>query len=385
MSRNGILLPLLSLMAFVSASCADKVYSEANVIKIDKTEKTLSDSVFLDDMKTIKLETRDDCALSGIEKISEHAGKYYVKDIRQDKIFIFDDRGKVVKIVDRKGRAQGEYVNLVDFTIDKSQKELLVLAYPQKILHFTLEGQYKSETKLDSYYKEIACDKDFYYLRYETYANHQQKNYSVRCVDKATGKGKDLIPLESERAPFCSLGAGLFDNGQEIYFVRFFDSNVYQLAEGKDLTRYQLDFGDYKFSENLLEERFDCAKLSSLAWKKKMMYALTKLKEGSRYLLFSSNLFAYNLYDRKTRQCVHFSTVGSHRFNVDWSTYLPVDGSDNKVCMVVESALVNSMEGLLKSQKNLEAEVREKMKHMLLLYDKQTDNDNPMLLVFTLK
>ncbi len=370
------------MVCMLFASCSEKVYNNAPVLSITEESGKLVDTLFTCDMQEIKLETNHECAISAIEKIILHDSIYYIKDIRQDKVFMFGEDGHHIRTIKDIGRGHGEYINLIDVAIDRHAGELLLLVSPNGIMHYTVDGKFKYRQNLDRPYTDISCDKNHYYLRCETYANKNQVGHSVTVMDKKDGHVSDQLKLDAEHAPFCSFGPRMYDCGDRRFFTRFFDDTVYELADGGVTPAYSIGFGKYSFSTDMLDGRIDCDKLFGKARKSKSVYAVSKLKAGKRFMLFSSNLFDIFVYDVLEGRGIHsFANPWCSDMNLQWE-YHPLEGTTDKICGVVRSSVFSSMKKIIKENLSLRDRFSEEA---IRVADRFNDGDNPLILIYTLK
>ena len=83
----------------------------------EKEEATVS--IDLDNISTrmeiIPLETNDSSLISSVSKIVHRNNRYYILDKEMDRIVAFDDQGKFLNLINKKGNGPGEYTGLSDF------------------------------------------------------------------------------------------------------------------------------------------------------------------------------------------------------------------------------------------------------------------------------
>ena len=373
----------ICILAIGLSSCSDVVYNNDNLrsVVINNNGDAVADTALFRDKLTVKLETTDRSIIGEVAKVMLSDTTLYIEDYRQKKIAFFGLSGKFIGSIQSIGKGHGEYIELCDFTIDRSAKELLLLVYPYGIMHYTLDGKFKYKDELDKSYTDIACDDRCYYLRNETFPDRKQVGCSLTIVDKETKKKKELLELDNEYAPFCSFGQRIYDNGR-IFFTRFFDSTVYELTDGKAVPAYSIDFGKYTFPEAKMKKQFDCSELFSMSEKGSYIYAMSKLKVGQRYMIFSSNLFDYNVFDTSTGDCTRYDKLKDIELDFHGPSYLPVNGTTDKVCVVLAATVFESTKNIVEQHPELRNKFSEKLIEMSQTSNK---NDNPTLLIYSLK
>ena len=373
------------LMSFVFAatilSCSDAVYRADMTFVMSRSETSLQDTILFSGCEIVMLESDSSCIISNVDRLLQCDSMLYFFDRRTDNVIIFGANGRHIATVDDRGRGHNEYINLIDVAIDRYARELLLLVYPTGIMHYSLTGQFKSKQNLAGTYTDISCDSLHYYFRNETYANKKIPEWSVTSVEKATGRQTGLLPLEAEPAPFCSFGQRMFDCGR-IYMVRFFDNIVYELHDGLVRPRYVIDFGKYSFPKNKMKKRFDCNDLWETGKRNGFIYALSKFKTGTRFCVFSSNLFDINCSDNSTGECVHAMGVEDTRLGYTWRDYVPVEGTPGRIAVMLQPEMLSAVREQMEKNPGIKTKIKKALQE---LAGRHGVSENPVLLLYTLR
>jgi hypothetical protein len=92
-----------------------------NRIAVD-LKKTQKASIFdyVKHIELIPLETGDNVLIGKLEKIIFHQNRYYILDTHHAQfiVFVFDETGKYIFKIDKRGRGPGEYTELYDIIIN---------------------------------------------------------------------------------------------------------------------------------------------------------------------------------------------------------------------------------------------------------------------------
>ena len=115
-----------------------------------------------------------------ITKIIEIDNQLYIFDRTLNQITVFDKAGRFIRTINHMGHGKGEYIHLMDVTYDKKGGELLCLADPSSIIHYTADGTYTGTDRLHGFYTDISCDDSFIYLYHSTYADAKTPEYRLR-------------------------------------------------------------------------------------------------------------------------------------------------------------------------------------------------------------
>ena len=367
-------------LLFISCANTNYPFDVKNISISDKNTGEIVDTMFFDCIKEIRMETNTDCIISDIQKILQCDTLLYIKDIRQNKLFIFSQNGRHVNTIKDIGRGHGEYISLIDVAVDNNENEILLLVEPHGIMHYTLYGDFKYKEPLDCPYTDICCDSNYYYLRKETYANNKKADYSVTIINKRSKDKKNALELKEEYAPFCSIGPRIYDNGDRLYFSRFFDNMIYELRDGDVKPKFSIDFNKYEFPSE--KKRSGCSDIFDFANKNKYMYTVSKLKTGKRFMILSSNLFDTSIIDMETDICIHsLKRPMANDLKLHW-TFYPINGTDGDVCAVINTSAFTSLKTIIDQNPSEQSKFSEKA---IKYANEFKTGDNPLIRIYRLR
>ncbi len=106
----------------------------------------------LEDEEFVALESAPQCMLSKILRIEYYEDHYYILDLNQNAVLVFDAGGKFVRKIGRLGKGHGEYLSVSDFTIDREGKRVVILggmSAPSTVYVYGPEGDFLLQKKLD--------------------------------------------------------------------------------------------------------------------------------------------------------------------------------------------------------------------------------------------
>ncbi|WP_375585733.1 6-bladed beta-propeller [Cyclobacterium xiamenense] len=118
------------ILAFIVLfSCKKEDNFENNLVSVIKfeQEKLINISDITQDLEIIKLESNENCILSGLKKIEFYNQNIYITDIIFNGVYIFDKLGNLVSKFSKEGGGPGEYLVVSDFFIDKYNENLEIL------------------------------------------------------------------------------------------------------------------------------------------------------------------------------------------------------------------------------------------------------------------
>ena len=216
-------------------------------------------SELLDEYRYIIPESTGESIFAFIYKAYIYNGSIYLFDKKfQDKILVFDiNNGKFLMGIGLQGRGPNEYIRLGNFTIDKSNGNILILdEMNNKVLIYDAgSGNYKSSFNLDFVARNIE------YVDENTLAfaggGHNMDRLHLTDMN-GTRIGSYIASNDKNWVvPINSFSKG---TGNEVIFKTYLNDSLYTITpEGPVVSRY-VDFGNdalswVKFSSYTKNER----------------------------------------------------------------------------------------------------------------------------------
>jgi len=128
MKLNSFIIPaVLTFALFSCNSVTESSISNSTTIDIENSigkAKVVKLSELAKSIEYIPLETNDSVLLSEISGIVYSNDRIYVSD--NSKIFVFDNTGKYIRTLNKKGRGPGEYMMILSFKVDKSSGSIYI-------------------------------------------------------------------------------------------------------------------------------------------------------------------------------------------------------------------------------------------------------------------
>jgi hypothetical protein len=164
---------------------------------MDKTQ-TIDFTEMIDSVRFIRLETNDECLIGHIQKVIYYNGIYYIQDNFASSVFAFDETGKFMFKICKKGQGPGEYVSISRLLIDYGKNQLLI--YDNET-YYTLDGNHIKDIRHFSdgtVMTDIILLPDGSFLCYEPF--HKEKYWGVWKVD-STGKFNKFLWKQKNHYP----------------------------------------------------------------------------------------------------------------------------------------------------------------------------------------
>ena len=145
----ALMLGLLTVPGEENSSLAKKNGYVINLDRAEKLEKMTYSSLF-SKAGIIVLEDTDESLLGKVDKLEVCDNNLYVLEKGRG-LFLFNKQGKFIKMIGRKGKGPGEYIDPDDISIDRENKKIYVLdSQTQNVLKYSGNGTFESSFKLEN-------------------------------------------------------------------------------------------------------------------------------------------------------------------------------------------------------------------------------------------
>ncbi|MEE4115949.1 MAG: 6-bladed beta-propeller [Marinilabiliaceae bacterium] len=169
---------LLGIIILLSCNKNDDTGSlyELNLVNLPERELLLSDLV--SDIGYIPLEGKDDALISWINGVRITEDLIIVWDYT--KIFIYNRKGELKSVIDKRGRGPGEYPSMLDVDIDPESRRLTILSSKSLYSYNIDDGDFIETTTLPGYiFAFKIMDKEHYYFGFPPVNGQPQANNTI--------------------------------------------------------------------------------------------------------------------------------------------------------------------------------------------------------------
>jgi hypothetical protein len=342
----------------------------------------------LDEYRLVKLEATDDCLIGEIRKVVLADTLIFVNDaFIANKLFLFNDKGKFIRQIGRKGQGPGEYVQVSDFYYDETTGEILLYdQFRSRIMYFDLAGKHLRDKKqIISYINFTKIDDEYVYKTLDN-------NEHIPAVDESyITVGSDSVPVKYVCLPELKIKFGS-DNLHKIndttatFCIPFYDT-IYHYSRGVLSAEYfiKLPKGKRLPSNFQAISSYDYEKFRNEFPNSEYMYYKGHFLENDDYFqcsIYISKKGEYIfLYNKETGEI----TGGVNGWSSDdgfekWLLYNRFISSSGKyfISAVQPDILVKYVQHYKKPDKS---EILAKHPELLTLIA----DDNPLLFIFKLK
>ncbi len=302
---------MISIFFFLSCTgWKDKKNMESDIITVNLDERDeISTKDLFSEIQLIPLETTPESLIRNITQIKFFEDRYYIHDYSRSQIFVFDRERHFHFALNEKGHGPGEYLNLTDFAIDTTRRNLVVLcAVSNALFFYDLGGKFIEKKKLPeiagAYNSLQFQNKDT--IAFFTYDyDHRLKFYSL-----SRNEILDEYFPEDIKDVFCR---GVFPFPHA--FRRSLTNTIYSLSGATFTELYRWDFGDLNNDIEKLEFHPNMSKQEIIQYakdvysSKSVNYIIDSQGQNSRYryaMVVRQNKYIQLFYNRKNHDLLQF-------------------------------------------------------------------------------
>lgn len=304
--------------SFADVNSISKINHNANLEEIDIDQAVNMDkmvfSSYFKEPKTIVLEKKEDCIIKEITSLEIFNNRIYILDSELNKLYVFKKDGTFEKTIGEKGRGHGEYLEISDFSIDRSLKilylwdEALDMAHKYKLP----TGEYISSVKTERNGARTYC---MLFFNKRLYLNRSSEDasikYHIKEIDESNGNqtasylSSDEYNLGWNYPLRISNSYFYCKNSKEPKYIEMFSDTIIGFTEKGLQPAYAIkskDFVKKQDIEHIVSKQgennlYDMSKL----YNSNKIYQISCLAENESMLIFKyirGDSPCFLLYDR---------------------------------------------------------------------------------------
>lgn len=321
------------------------------------------------ELRYIPLETNDDILLDDIRSISFVNECFHV--VTQQKVVVFDKKGKFVYSIDKKGNGPGEYTSLSNVDINALGDVYLLDGTNGKVIKYSSNG-----TRFEEYFTEesfidfAALNDSVFYL-----ANLFENGEMDIALAKYSPVSKELTTLSTYDGLFSSnmifrLSPVFFRSAGQLYFNKLFSSELSVLTEN-GLNSY-MNFPSAHWVGKEQIKKWSENRETLYTEDRKLLRGLSAYCETDDYIFISFNRFQLNnsiLIDKTTGELTKAQFLGGKVLS-----FRGIFCAADSYFVSLTSTDEEDIKHILEHDKDMLPEEREVLSQL-------SEDDNPVLLL----
>lgn len=279
------------------------------IVDLDKKQKaSLFD--YFSHIELIPLETSDDILVGYCEDIAPYQNRYYIFDRKLAVVQIFDQDGKFISLIDKRGQGPGEYTpNLTSIYLNPFTENIDITDMGC-IYSYDLTGKHirtisRPEDASGFYWNLISLSDNLYVcfiLMFNNLDACKINYYDVR-ENKMIHKEYEEDEFLNNYA-FSPFAPPFYEYNGNYYFYRLLDNETYEVGLDSLKKAYTWDFGKHNYDAKNLNLPDDPSSISTLP------YRINVQGQNNRYVMayiyLRNNILAvgaYLIHDKSTNEC----------------------------------------------------------------------------------
>lgn len=253
--KKDLIVAILAV-AFAFGSCCQPKSADTgssftektnNIVVIDKSAKKEFND-FVENVRLVKLETNDNCLISDLSSLVCYKDRIYIIGA-EEQVVVFDNTGKHLFSLNKKGEGADEYVILRDFYVDDKGVHIYDSARGN-LLHFSHDGMFlQKQTVYPSQDKIVPVEDGFLGFIFSPQAN----DYRVSLFDNNGAVIAQYLQEDAKRKCISSsYHKPLISVGRDFWLIGDLEPLITVLnGDGVPKDTIQFDFVGYNASKQL--------------------------------------------------------------------------------------------------------------------------------------
>ena len=399
---------LFSLAIFISGNeNSDKKYVQNNpeIIELSdgfKKTKGLNLSDIASNVEYIKLETNNQNLFGNVSKIDIYNNDLIIMDRKIHSVFKFNLNGHFISKIGKRGKGPGEYAWLDNFIINHNNGEIYLTDIEiQKILHFSKNGKFIKRLKNDLYGKFIRLFSNNTFCYYKPYIfkiDKSVKKYDKLLITDIDGNETKRLftvkfPTIEELSSPANVMVKIYNYYDSISVWQFGMDTIYRISENYNITpKYIFDYGPNRIPKSLfsngkrfMEEIDNYASIMGFSETDNSFFINGLQKGELKRIYYNKNTKeCFNVFDNaKLRSSGEFSSINND-FDGGISFWPHGQTSNGKLYRSID---IQEIKDFLKKNESMNIKIKypEKLKSLKEIVDKSDIDDNPIIMLVTLK
>jgi len=333
----------IAFLIIIFFSCSEsrdsnkKIYIDTSTIKPGRPDE------FFDNIEINPLSTKETSLISHVRKIIYQDMELYVFDQYQGEILVFDIKGEFRRKLKKIGKGPGEYLGIVDFTINPYNNNIELLD-GYNLYIYSNDCNFIEKIKLRN--AELKAVNELEIIDDDKIVFSQGGTHSLYVIysmkNRKIIKSQEIYPIWLEKKMMFNTIHSLYRNGPIINYLEGWSNKVYSINADGFRLKYEWDFGKYNFDfeESSLSNLIKNSTVNELTrnhnvFLDKYILQFNHNLENDKFIL-TSFLFKGNpaslLYNKKTGKYILFNDKLSFLLFTSTVEFI----SEDKLIVIVE-------------------------------------------------
>ncbi|MHC1780195.1 MAG: 6-bladed beta-propeller [Bacteroidales bacterium] len=236
---------LLTLFAFFTISCFSQNAGGVKNINVKYTPGASDISALIKSYEILQLDAKPEAYVKNPCREIFSDSLIFIMDGSQNKIMIFNSKGKFINSISKKGRGPQEYNFITDFFFNSVDRVVSVVDR-DKIKCYNLEGEFIKEISLEFNPSRITfLPPGSYIVEKGVPSNHPDSDYYIRLTNKDFKTKSARLPLKPLTGPGFGVEGQIYRtlvNGKYGYFFSYFGDTVYHINNEQIRPAYTFNY-----------------------------------------------------------------------------------------------------------------------------------------------
>lgn len=303
--------------------------------------------------------------------------KIFVLD-NTHKLYIFADDGKELAVINNRGSGAHEYLEIKSFDIDRSKDELVLNTFPEKLMRYSFDATFISETKIPIRATTLATINEDAVALYTQNINNtgSNKNFNLYVLsEKKVSQPNGFVhiqPLGGRLLPvfqYMDVFARFEAENQTLFIHPFSNQILLFDSSNRPVVKYEIVSNKEPFINLCDKNSLQTYSELELKMKNKNIYGTNSYWENNRWVHFSlkyQGKFSHFIFDKKEK-----SYIGYQLQDDIFGVYpTPIYANEDFLFCFVDAETILSLEEYLSLKKQ---EPSKKMKKIIQTI-KETEN-----------
>lgn len=253
-------------------------------VKLNKKYDNIKLSDFCDSVKYIALETTATSLVGAVGKIQYVNQHFFISDLSQNKILIFNSEGHFVRNIFREGRGPEEYNMINDFTISPIDTSIYIGDNNNKINVYSFEGKFIKSLNCSNVILAMNFIDNNLYIFSGFHISDEAKDsvYYASIIDMEGNILKTFGNIASGIARVLKnvTGGNVYvKNNKDFLFFYPYQNTVYRYIDNQIEPTFKVDFGKYSLPPLTVDniEKFNSTRFSGYAYLSSVLELNNKL------------------------------------------------------------------------------------------------------------